>query len=99
MTAEGHSGKGNSIAGGGGLSYLDLDSLATDINMMVCLKRPSVEKVWCYKSVIITILGNGEAEGLGNKDHVTLPPWKTKKYLQRHLRFLNQNKFGLKQPV
>lgn len=45
MTAEGCSGKGNSIAGEGDLSHLDLDSLATDINMMVCLKRPSLEKV------------------------------------------------------
>lgn len=74
MTTEGCSGKGNSIAGGGGLSHLGLDSLAADINMIVCLERPSVEKVRCYKSVIITILGNGEAEGLGSKDHVTLPP-------------------------
>lgn len=67
--------------------------------MIVCLERPSVEKVRCYKSVIIAILGNGEAEGLGGKDHVTLPPWRTENYLQRHLRFLNQNKFGLKQPL
>lgn len=89
LTAEGCSGKGNSIAGGGGPRHLDLDSLATDINMMVCLERPSVEKVRCSKSVIITILGNGEAEGLGSKDHVTLPPWRTENYLQRHLRFLS----------